>query len=467
VGAPISRDTRASLSAFVSAGTSATSGATLMSAVTRPRIFRGWYVVAALFTGGFALYGVGLYSFILFAAPLAQEFHWSHAATGGLVSAFWLSAPLSLLAEPLIRRFGSRRLVCAGIVIEAVCLMCLFMTTQLWEMYLLRALAGLGKVLYAINMPIIVSRWFSRRFGVALSVMYSGWHVGGLVLAPVANYLLHSFGWRTAAVILGAGLLLIALPPNLWATQVACPADLGLGLDGDALPPPRSSEQAQAIEHPEAVARYSSALGGLIRLRQFRLIIAATIIFNTTNTGILVHQAAVVGASGVSLGASSLLLGATAGFAAIGAWALGYLVDRYPLTFTAIVEHALMASGVFCLLTITHVQSASLFAMHAVTFGLAVGGSDVFLVTMLKRRTPLNLFQQAWGIWYFLVLVVMVIAPILSGWLYDMSGSYVLVLSLALALVLISVTLCLLVSLGGERQLSPYASSAASGHPTS
>src|SRR5215468_5930125 len=124
-------------------------GATLITAGTRPHIFRGWYVVAALFAGGFALYGAGLYSFILFVNPLAAEFNWSHAATGGLVSAFWLSAPLSLFAEPLIRRFGSKRLVCAGIVIEAVSLMCLFLATHLWEMYLLRALAGLGKVLYA------------------------------------------------------------------------------------------------------------------------------------------------------------------------------------------------------------------------------------------------------------------------------------------------------------------------------
>jgi len=39
--------------------------------------------------------------------PLTEEFHWSRAATGGLVTAFWLSAPLILLGGSAIKRFGA------------------------------------------------------------------------------------------------------------------------------------------------------------------------------------------------------------------------------------------------------------------------------------------------------------------------------------------------------------------------
>src|ERR1700722_19002926 len=85
--------------------------------------FQGWDVVVALFVVGFMLYGGGFYSFILFVPPIANEFHWSSAGTAGLVSAFFLSAPLSLWAAPLITRFGEKRLIITGIIIEAVCLM--------------------------------------------------------------------------------------------------------------------------------------------------------------------------------------------------------------------------------------------------------------------------------------------------------------------------------------------------------
>jgi hypothetical protein len=59
-------------------------------------IFHGWWVVLSLFLSDFMLFGGGLYSFILMIPILTEEFHWSRAATGGLVSTFWLAAPISL-----------------------------------------------------------------------------------------------------------------------------------------------------------------------------------------------------------------------------------------------------------------------------------------------------------------------------------------------------------------------------------
>jgi hypothetical protein len=55
--------------------------------------YHGRKVLAALFIAGFMVYSGGLYCFALLVPPLTEEFHWSRAATGGLVTAFWLSAP--------------------------------------------------------------------------------------------------------------------------------------------------------------------------------------------------------------------------------------------------------------------------------------------------------------------------------------------------------------------------------------
>jgi MFS family permease len=412
------------------------------------RLFRGWYVVGGLFLGGFALYGAGLYSFILFVTPLSEEFHWSRAATGGLVSAFWLSAPLSLVADPLIRRFGVKRLAAAGILLEAACLTLLFTASHLWQMYLLRALAGMGKVLYAINLPIILSRWFSRRFGLALAVMYCGWHLGGLALAPITESLIHSMGWRLASMTLGAVLLVIALPPTLWLLRISSAADIGAGLDGDplttAIVPSKTpiADQAQSVR-----PSYTAALGELLRQPTFQLIITATIVYYITYSGVLAHQAAAVEAAGVSSHAASVVLGATAGFAAAGALLIGYIVDRFSLALATLLQHGLMALGVFCLLAIVYLPSFWLLAIHALSFGLAIGGTDVFWITMVKRRTPTESFQRAWGIWYFLELAVIVIAPAGAGFLYDLSGNYMTALAAELAITAVPLALCLRISL--------------------
>ena len=164
---------------------------------------------------GFMVYGGGLYCFVLLVPPLTQEFHWSRAATGGLVTAFWLSAPLILLGGLGIKRFGATRLLIAGIIIEAVCLALLSTVSTFGEMYLLRVAMGVGKVMFAVTLPYTVSRWFLRHYSFGLGVVWAGWHVGGMVLVPLTGVIIAHYGWRAACLAIVAGLLTIGLAPVL------------------------------------------------------------------------------------------------------------------------------------------------------------------------------------------------------------------------------------------------------------
>ena len=186
----------------------------LYDATTMP-IYHGRKVLAALFMAGFMVYGGGLYCFVLLVPPLTQEFHWSRAATSGLVTAFWLSAPLILCGGWAIKRFGAIRLLIAGIIIEAVCVALLSTVSAFGEMYLLRAAMGVGKVMFAVTLPYAVSRWFSRHYSLGLGVVWAGWHVGGMVLAPLTGLIIVHYGWRAACLAIAAGLVTIGLAPIL------------------------------------------------------------------------------------------------------------------------------------------------------------------------------------------------------------------------------------------------------------
>jgi len=94
-----------------------------VAAASPQRFYYGWKVLAALFMAGFMVYGGGLWPHA-FVMPLIEEFHWTRAATGGLVTAFWLSAPMILLGGSGIKRFGAVRMLVCGILIEAACLPC-------------------------------------------------------------------------------------------------------------------------------------------------------------------------------------------------------------------------------------------------------------------------------------------------------------------------------------------------------
>jgi MFS family permease len=373
-----------------------------------PAPARGRAVLAALFLSGFMLFGGGLYYFVLLVPVLTEAFHWSRAATGGLVSTFWLAAPVALLGGVLLRRFGPRNMLATGVIVEATCLLAFSTTSSLPVMYLLRALMGFGKVLYAVTIPILVARWFRHRFALGCAIAWSGWHVGGLVLSWLGGLLLEHYSWRTTCVLVALGMFVVGLVPAL----LALPRDV----------PERKDTPAEAAA--------GAGSGDLSIYRQlftapfFWVIAAGTVCCWFVYSGTLAHQAALIEESGVTARWASWALGSTAAFAAAGTLGLGWLADRWSLAAVGILEHALLATGIAGLLIFAHTGSAAALMLHVVCFGAAIGGCDIFWTTLLKYRVGEHTFSYGYGVWYFFVVITLLIAPVVAGHLYDLSGSY-------------------------------------------
>jgi MFS family permease len=143
---------------------------------------------------------------------------------------------------------------------------------------------------------------------------------------------------------------------------------------------------------------------------------------------------------------ASLVLGGTAAFAALGELLAGYVIDRFSLTLATTIQYVLMGSGVLALLMFIHLSVSWLLAVHTIIFGLGVGGSDAFWVTTLKREMPPELYQRAWGVWYFFELAFLVGAPIGAGKLYGLTGNFTVALTTELALLAVSLPICLMMA---------------------
>lgn len=74
-------------------------------------------------------------------------------------------------------------------------------------LYLLRLMMGVGKVAMITAVPIVVTTRFSRRFATAMAIVWAGGATGGFLLSPLTNLLLQNVGWRTAATVIGCGLI--------------------------------------------------------------------------------------------------------------------------------------------------------------------------------------------------------------------------------------------------------------------
>lgn len=401
--------------------------------------YHGWRVVAALFAAGVVVYGGGLYSFVLFVTPLTAEYHWSRAATAGIVSAFWLAAPLIVFGGRACERVGLARLAAAGVLIEAGCVVALAGVSSLWQMYVLRAAMGFGKLLFAVTIPATVGRWFSRRFAFALGIAWAGWHVGGALLSPAVAWTIERFTWRGACLALGAALVLFAYWPMRYAHRRASPRELGLGPDGDA-------PVAAAAPAGGTVAGPVPGVLAIVTAPAFAWIALATVAFYAAYGGLLAHQSAIVEAAGYSLGSSSLVLGSTAAFAAVGGLGVGWAIDRLGLVPVAFVLHAAILAGPLALLALGATPGIGLLVGYAACFGLAIGGSDIFFVSLMRARFPGVGLEHAYSAWYSVELLTLLLAPIAAGRVYDLTGSYhaVLVcLAVAAGAAMVATTLAL------------------------
>jgi len=364
-------------------------------------IYHGHKVLLALFLAGFMVYGGGLYSFVLFVPPLTQEFHWSRAATSGLVTAFWLSAPMILLGGYAIKRMGALRLLLAGIAVEALCVGLLPTVSNFGEMYLLRAAMGFGKVMFAVTLPYAISRWYSRHYSLGLGIAWAGWHVGGLVLAPLTGLIIATYGWRPACLAIAAGLLTVALIPVLLTQRFRAPDTHS------------ASEEAP-----------TGSLADLLRSPMFWVIAVVTLFFYSAYGGLLTQEAAVVEGAGFSPRLSSLVLGSTAGFAALGGLGFGWVLDRFSIRAAGVAVHLLLLAGAMSLLLVGRNHSAPALIFYAICFGITIGGSDIYFVAILRRRFPKVSVAYSYSVWYFCEIFTLLIAGPAAGRVFDLTGNY-------------------------------------------
>ncbi len=160
---------------------------TSATALPNPRLFYGWFVVAAAFAVTFVGFGCA-YTFSAFVEPLQRDFGASRGSVSLVFSlAGFLYFGLGIVSGPLADRFGSRRLAVAGMILTGLGLMAASAARNLPEVYVAYGL-GVGLGVGCAYVPAIgaVQRWFLRRRGFASGIAVSGIGVGTLVMPPLA-----------------------------------------------------------------------------------------------------------------------------------------------------------------------------------------------------------------------------------------------------------------------------------------
>lgn len=380
-------------------------------------IFFGWWVVAACMlciSSGVAPFAFA--SLGLFIKPFSEEFGWGRAEISFSLTVL---IAVSAVALPVIGRFvdrvGSRKIVFFSLISLAACLAMIPFISELWHLTLIFFLigtlaAGTNSVPY---MPIL-SAWFYRRRGLAIGLAIAGIGLGYAYVPILVQYLIDHQGWRSGYFVLSAIVLFVALPVAYFFLKES-PSDMGLNPDGVA------GEASAATKKS-----VGCSVSEILRHREFWILSAIFVILSFVLNGMLAHLVPMLsdrGMSAADAAAVAAVEGITVFFSRI---IIGYLVDHIFAPYVAMFFFSMSAIGM------------AIFAMGAVDMnafigafliGLSLGAEVDLLAYLTGRYFGLKSFGSAYGLLFGAILVGTAVGPLVFGLGFEISGSYVGVLT--------------------------------------
>jgi sugar phosphate permease len=406
--------------------------------------------VAVAFAG--QAFGVGallVYTFGVFAKPLAQAFHTNRGSIALAVSLLDVIIGLSAPAAGwLVDRHGARGVITTSIVLLGACLAGLaYVQPPLWHLYCLYALAGLiGVASSPVTYGRVVANWFDRKRGLALGLASAGVGFGAFAAPILAQFLMDRGGWRVAYLGLAGATFLIALPAvGLWLRGT--PQEVGLLPDG--------------ISAPDRPAPRTEAVAGMtareaISTRTFWQLCIIFFCVGACVNGSISHLVPLLtdhGVPGSTAALATSLFGLTS---IVGRVVNGYLVDRIFAPRVAAVLFAGAAIGVALLLAHTTSGTAS---VAAALLGLAVGAESDVIPFLISRYFGMRAMATLLGCAFGAYVLGNATGRYLFAAGYDAAGSYTLPLACAFGVLVLASVATLALGrydlVGAERQPSP------------
>jgi MFS transporter, OFA family, oxalate/formate antiporter len=395
--------------------------------IAHPRIFYGWWVVAAAFAVTFVGFGCA-YTFSAFVASLQRDFGASRGSVSLVFSlAGFLYFALGSVSGPLADRWGARRLTIIGMILTGLGLSAAAAAANLAQVFAAYGL-GVGLGIGFSYVPVVgaVQRWFFRRRGFASGLAVSGIGVGTLMMPPLAAFLIAVLGWRETWLVLG--ILAIVLGGGMALLIEDDPRRRGLNPDGD---PTSSGIQDQKGG--------GTSVRDAVRSRRFIGLYAACLICSFGIFIPFVHLVPYAQDHGIPPSSAALLLGLIGAGSTAGRFFLGSLADRIGRRRAVLAMFVGMAAALGLWAIASGLWPLAAFAL---IYGTVYGGWVALLPALVADWFGGRNVSSLIGILYTSVAFGSLIGPAAAGYIFDISHSYTLpILASACASAIAAITM--------------------------
>lgn len=374
------------------------------------RVFRGWWVVSGVFVMLLVTAGIGFYGLAVYLRALTVEQGFSLSAVSGATAVFFLVSGLTGLAvASYMAERDPRPMIALGAVASGISLVLLGRVEQVWHVYAVYALFGAGFAASSlVPGTTLVTRWFSRRRSVALSIASTGLSAGGVVLTPFVSAMIEEHGLDTVAPWLGLALVVGVVPATALLLRPS-PHALGLQPDGDPAP------------LPGAPAAFLGTMAvHALRTRFFAALTLAHLLAMLAQVGGIAHLFNLV-ADRTDPGLARTALSLLAVSSLVGRLAGGWFVARTSMRGFALVLMVVQAGS---LVGLAGARSDTGLLVLTVVFGITVGNLLMLHPLLLAERFGVRDYARIYSRSQLVATLGVAVGPFAIGALHDLLGGY-------------------------------------------
>ena len=371
-------------------------------------------------------------SFAVLVDPLADKCGWKRGEIGFACSlAFLCSMPAMLVFGWLGDRLSARTLMLGASLMISGGTVMLGMIHELWHLYVIYGVfvGALGNAAFVVLIPVIITRWFHKKMGLALGIYWAGLGLGPVIFAPLFRWMIETRGWESAFMVIGMSFGLILLFFS-WFIRTS-PAEMGISAYG--------AEVETGDEKKSSGPAIS--MRSVLSKRPVWLLMGCHHLGCAGHAVILAHGVSMATHHGIPGLQAAGVLSTIAGVSIFSRFTFSLLTERFG--GRTILTGAIFGQSLSILLLLFAHEVWHFYAF-AVIFGLCYGGEMVGFPIINRQifgpKAPLSSifsFEMIGG------STGMALGGWIGGALFDHSGNYTLAILVASGIGFLSIPLSL------------------------
>lgn len=393
---------------------------------SKSKLFYGYIIAAAGFSIMMVIHGT-YNTFGVFFNPLLTYFNLARATLSGASSfAFLTMGIMAIVIGTMTDRFGPRVIMTICASLFGTGLLLLSHVAAVWQIYLFYIVVGMGLSAGDVVPLSVIVRWFVKKRGVMSGIMKVGTGLGMMVIPLVANWLITTYGWRTAYTVHGIIVLAVVIP--LAQLLRRDPRQIGQMPDGE------KQAQTDGLD----LGEQGLSLREAIHTGQFWMVCAfyLTILFCVQTTLVhIVPHAIDLGLTAATAAGTVAIIG---GASMVGRLVMGFTGDRIGSKRAMVTCFLILVSA---LIWLQWARELWMLYLFAAVYGFSHGGFFALISPLIAGLFGTRSQGTLLGVVIFSGTLGGSAGPFVAGTVFDVTGSYRIAFLILLTLAIVGLTL--------------------------